>query len=324
MNDASERAAASERSALAGDDEAPTRRNYHRPLILFLLTVVTVFRAGALQEGAPDGLGSLLLGWKFAVPLLAILLAHEFGHFVAAVLHRVRASLPYFLPVPVGYLGTFGAVIAMPDRIRSRNALLDIGAAGPLAGMVIALPVLAIGLSLSAVEPISPVGYAQEGQSLLYLLMKRLFVGPIPAGHDVILHPTAFAGWVGFLITMINLLPWGQLDGGHIAYALLGERQHRLARWLRRGLLLLFAYNLWIFLMPVLRGASNMPYVQAFMNSSFWLIWFGITALLALVSRGADHPPFDPGELSKPRRFVAWLCLGLFVALFMPTPMAFY
>jgi membrane-associated protease RseP (regulator of RpoE activity) len=217
-----------------------------------------------------------------------------------------------------------GAVIGMRDRIRSRNALLDIGAAGPLAGMVVAVPVLAIGLSLSEVKPLGSGPYIQEGQSLLYVLMKRLFVGPIPDGSDVMLHPTAFAGWAGLLVTMINLLPWGQLDGGHIAFALFGERQHSLARWLRRALLLLFAYNLAIFVLPILRHTSTMPLLQALVNSTFWLMWFGITALLAFLARGADHPPFDGGSLTAGRRAIAWLCLVLFVVLFMPTPMATY
>jgi membrane-associated protease RseP (regulator of RpoE activity) len=303
--------------------EGPATRSYRTPLILFVLTVASVFSAGvpAGESGDPR---AWLRAWTFAVPLLTILLAHEFGHFIAAQFHRVPASLPHFLPLPIGPLGTLGAVIGMPDRIRSRNALLDIGAAGPLAGMVVALPVLAIGLSHSRIEPLGPDGYIQEGQSLLYLLMKRLFVGPIPAGSDVLLHPTAFAGWAGLLITMINLLPWGQLDGGHIAFALFGPRQHQFARWFRRALLLLFAYNLWVFVVPVTRGTSSMPYGQALGNSMFWLTWFGITALLAFLSRGADHPPVDDGELSSGRRGVAWLCLALFVVLFMPTPIAMY
>ena len=141
--------------------------------------------------------------------------------------HRVAASLPYFIPLPAGW-GTLGAVIAMRDRIRSRNALFDIGASGPLAGLVIALPALAWGLVHSPVKPMLLSGYQQEGQSLLYLAMKRVLLGPIPEGYDVQLHPTAAAGWFGLLVTMVNLLPWGQLDGGHIAFSLFGERQHHL------------------------------------------------------------------------------------------------
>src|SRR6187402_3122766 len=104
--------------------------------------------------------------------------------------------------------------------------------------------------------------------------MKRIFNGPIPDGQDVHLHPTAYAGWVGLLITMINLLPWGQLDGGHIAFALFGERQHRFARWVRYSLLLLFAYNVALFVLPIVRHQSTMSYGFAAGNSSFWLVWF--------------------------------------------------
>jgi membrane-associated protease RseP (regulator of RpoE activity) len=202
-------------------------------------------------------------------------------------------------------------------------ALLDIGAAGPLAGMAVALPVLAIGLSKSPILPNSE-HYAQEGQSLLYMLMKRVFAGPIPDGSDVQLHVTAMAGWVGLLVTMINMLPWGQLDGGHIAYALFGERQHAIARWVRRSLLVLFAFNVVRFVGPVLQHRSSLGMGFAVSNSLFWLIWFGFTGLIASISGGAEHPPFEPGELGRGRQAVAWLCLIMFLLLFMPTPYAIY
>jgi membrane-associated protease RseP (regulator of RpoE activity) len=299
-------------------------------LLLFAATLVCVFHAGALAAVPESGYLQaffqpkvLLQGASFAVPLLSILLTHEFGHFFAARFHRVPASLPYFIPLPVGW-GTFGAVIAMRDRIRSRNALFDIGASGPLAGLFVALPVLAWGLAHSPVEPLLATGYEQEGQSLLYMLMKRVVCGPIPEGYDVTLHPTALAAWVGLLVTMINLVPFGQLDGGHIAFALFGERQHGYARWLRRGLLLLFAGNLLRFVIPVLLGKSQMGLFLAVMNSLFWLLWFFVLGVIARFSGGADHPPVEPGALSPVRRVLSWACLALFVLLFMPTPMAQY
>lgn len=310
------------------DDEEPSGVRLN--VALFVLTALSVFWTGAVMEGtiepfAPQQLLEIWRGWPFAVPLLAILVAHEGGHYVAARLHRVPASLPFFIPLPyLSPFGTMGAVIGMSGRIRSRAALLDIGAAGPLAGMVVALPMLALGLSRSPIGPNAPGGYQQEGQSLLYALMKRLFAGPIGPDMDVHLHPTAFAGWVGLLITMINLLPWGQLDGGHIAFALFGERQHRLARWVRYSLIGLWLYNLTLFVLPILRHRSQMTYGYAVGNSSFWLVWFVVTGLIAFLSGGADHPPFEPGELGTGRRAVAWLCLALFVALFMPTPFAQY
>lgn len=302
---------------------------YRLNLILFVLTVLSVFWTGATQLPGfePSSLRSWLeiwRGWPFAVPLLAILVAHESGHYVAARLHGVPASLPYFIPLPVlSPFGTMGAIIGMSGRIRSRIALLDIGAAGPLAGLVVALPVLAIGLTQSKVT-VNPEHYTQEGQSLLYWFMKRIFVGPIPDGSDVQIGPTALAGWVGLLITMINLLPWGQLDGGHIAFALFGERQHAAARFIRSALLGLFAYNLLKFCVPVALHKSTLSYGYAAANSAFWLVWYAFTGLIARISGGAEHPPFEAGNLGRGRRAIGWLCLLFFVLLFMPTPQAVY
>jgi membrane-associated protease RseP (regulator of RpoE activity) len=305
-------------------------------VILFLITVVSVFLAGAkydLSEKSPawkalqGPLGYfdprfLVTGWTFAVPLLGILLTHEFGHYFAARYHRVPASLPYFIPLPfLSPFGTMGAVIAMRGRIRSRQALLDIGAAGPLAGIVVAIPVLLYGLFLSEVKKLATGPYEQEGQSLLYVLLKWIAHGHIPADSDVYLHPTAMAGWVGFLVTMLNLLPFGQLDGGHIAFALFGERQNDFAKWVRRGLLILFAYNVAIFFGPILLGTSKLSRWDALGNSATWLVWYGLLGLLARLG-GRDHPPFEPGPLSAGRKGVGWLCLFLFILLFMPTPFA--
>lgn len=310
----------------------PALRRWRLHLGLFLATTVSVFLMGGLYAGgqqdaeldlssAADWLQLWLGGWTFAVPLLAILVCHEFGHWFAARHHRVPASLPYFLPLPLlSMFGTLGAVIAMPERIRSRNALLDIGAAGPLAGLVVTIPVLVVGLHLSSVQPL-PEHYSQEGQSLLYALLKQLTLGEIPAGHDVFLHPTAFAGWAGLLITMINLLPWGQLDGGHIAFALFGARQHQAARWVRRGLLLLVAYNLLLFRAVRYQDGSGMELGQILGNSLFWFVWFLLTGMLGRFF-GHDHPPIEQGELSPGRRVLAAFTLLCFVLLFMPTPMS--
>lgn len=293
-------------------------------LLLFGLTLISM-QVTAMALNQPPPQRSLLEWGAFqALPLLAILLVHELGHYVAARLHRVPASPPYFLPFPLlSPFGTMGALITMSDRIRSRKALLDIGAAGPIAGMLVAVPVLCIGLALSTVEPRATANYMQEGQSLLYWLLKRLVLGPMPADHDVYLHPMAFAGWGGLFLTMLNLLPWGQLDGGHIAYALLGDRQDRIAAWVRRGLLLVFAYNFAVMVVPVLLQRSSQPLVAAVFGSAFWLFWYGVTGLMGRVS-GAEHPPFDPGELGPARRAVAVGCLILFVVLFMPAPLVQY
>jgi membrane-associated protease RseP (regulator of RpoE activity) len=257
------------------------------------------------------------------VPLLAILLMHEFGHYFAARRHRVDASLPFFIPFPlVSPFGTMGAVISMRGRIKSRNALLDIGASGPLGGLLVALPVLALGLSQSPVEPFSSPGI-QEGQSLLYMALKRVVLGPIPDGYDVMLSPVAFAGWTGLFVTALNLLPVGQLDGGHIAYALFGPRQNRYARFVHVGLLAMFALNLARFVAPVVLRRDWDALGQAVGNSMFWLMWFGMLFLLFRIS-GRDHPPTEPGELTRGRRAIAIVSLVFFVLLFMPTPWAAY
>jgi membrane-associated protease RseP (regulator of RpoE activity) len=297
------------------------------PALLFVATCLSVLWTGSLMTNewrSPVTLAELASGWVYALPLMSILLCHELGHYVAARIHGVPASLPHFLPLPVlSPFGTLGAVIAMPERIRSRNALLDIGAAGPLAGMAVALPVIVYGLTLSPVQAQPSGPYWQEGQSLLYWLLKYLVKGSIPSGHDVIVHPTALAGWVGLFVTMINLIPWGQLDGGHIAFALLGPLQNRVARLVRWGVFGFFLYNLASFVGPVLLSGSPMPLGVAVENSLTWLVWFGLLSLLGR-TMGPDHPPVEAGALSPARRGVAVLCLMLFILLFMPTPLASY
>jgi membrane-associated protease RseP (regulator of RpoE activity) len=201
----------------------PSGRALSVPLLLYLATCGSVLWTGSgyANGHTPATLGELGQGWSYALSLMSILTCHEFGHYIAARRHGVAASLPYFLPLPLlSPFGTLGAVITMPP-IRGRNALLDVGAAGPLAGLALAIPVLWKGLSLSVVAPSLTSNYVQEGKSVLYWLLQRAVWGPIPDGYDVVLHPMALAGWVGLFITMINLIPWGQLDGGHIAYRLL-------------------------------------------------------------------------------------------------------
>lgn len=303
---------------------APQKPRIWLHFLLFGLTLVSMQVTAMNFIGRAPGHSYIGYAAYQAVSLIGILLVHELGHYIAARLHRVPASPPYFLPLPfLGLFGTLGAVITMNDRIRSRKALLDIGAAGPLAGMVIAIPVLYYGLTLSEVTPRSTSGYIQEGQSILYWLMKRSVFGTIGPNQDVQLHPMALAGWGGFMLTMLNLLPWGQLDGGHIAYALFGEHQHRFARWLRRALLLVFAYNVFTYVVPVLLHRSSQTLGDAISTSINWLIWYGITGAMARFS-GEDHPPFEPEPLGFGRQLVAVLCLVLFVLLFLPTPMAFH
>lgn len=293
---------------------------------LFLATFAALLLTGAFYGGhVPENAGwvetlrAMPSGWKFAVPLMAILLVHELGHYVAARIHGVPASLPFFVPAPfLSPFGTFGAVILMPDRIKRRDALLDIGAAGPLAGLVVAIPVVIIGLATSEVE-VLPAMYQMEGQSLFYLAAKRIVLGPIADGSDVLMNATTFAGWTGLFVTALNLLPIGQLDGGHIAYALVGPKWDRYAKWAHRLLLAVFAFNVIRFLLPTFEQGGSVA--QALGNSSFWLFWFLILGWMRRRT-GVNHPPTDDGALSPGRRLVAAGCLVLFVLLFMPTPWA--
>jgi membrane-associated protease RseP (regulator of RpoE activity) len=294
------------------------------PALLFVLTVASILYRATLNEtesGAPFRWTS---GIPFTISLLAILLTHEFAHYLYARLHHVDTSLPHFLPLPVlAPFGTMGAVILMRDRIKSRNALVDIGASGPLAGMLVAIPILLYGLAHSEVRPLLAHG-EQEGQSLLYWLAKRIVVGPIPAGYDVFLNPVAYAGWVGLFITMLNLFPVGQLDGGHVAYALFGRRQDAFSRLVRWSMLAMFAGNCAWHMGPILfHGATAEQWGTALSAAIPWLGWFVVLSLLVRAS-GGRHPPTEPGPLSPVRRVVAVGTLLLFVLLFMPTPLMVY
>jgi membrane-associated protease RseP (regulator of RpoE activity) len=236
-------------------------------------------------------------GFPFAITLMTILLSHEMGHYVMARAHRVDASLPYFLPAPpLFWFGTFGAFIRMRTMPPHRRALFDIGAAGPWAGFVVAVPALILGLSLSTVQPLQPhEGGLILGDSLLFSWLTQAVLGVSSDEVTVLLHPIALAGWFGLLVTCLNLLPVGQLDGGHVSYALFG-RHHR---WIARGVLTFV----------VVLGIGG------------WLGWF-VWALLFLIV-GLDHPPtWDPVALDRPRQIAAVLTFVLLILTFMPEPMA--
>lgn len=309
-------------------ERPPPRYLLH--LGLFLGTCLTTTWAGASQLHpelswfAPrHALQLLPSGLPFSATLMAILLSHEMGHYVAARVHGVAASLPLFLPLPMGLVGTLGAVIALPRTVRDRNALVDIGAAGPLAGLLVALPLLAFGIHLSPVAPSQPGGLV-EGNSILYLLLKLAIKGRIlpGGGLDVQLHPVAWAGWVGLLVTMINLLPIGQLDGGHIATAWLGERQARLAPWLHRALLLVGAgaagFTAW-------ELARRWPLSEALLAAlpagMPWVIWWLLLTVLRRLDGGRYHPPVAGERLSSGRRRLCWTMLALLVLIASPIPL---
>ncbi len=264
----------------------------------------------------------LSAGWPFALPLMSILLCHEAGHYIACRIHRVPASLPMFIPLPLPPFGTMGAVIRMRERIRSRNVLLDVGASGPLAGLAIAIPVTWLGLRLSPVRIVERHGnWSQEGTSILYEALKWLAKGSIPAGHDVFLHPVAMAGWTGLFLTMINLIPYGQLDGGHVAYSLLGRAHDRLVRVIPPALAAL-GVGTGIYWGRFLRSEHRDPWVigTGYTQGLSWFVFAAFIMLMHRNSRGR-HPPTDDGTLSRSRQVVAIATLLLFVVLFMPVPL---
>ncbi len=239
---------------------------------------------------------SWLWGLSYSLPLLGILLVHEMGHFFACRRHGIQATLPHFIPAPT-LIGTFGAFIKIRSPFSSKRALFDVGLAGPLAGFLVALPVVAVGISLShVVERGAQGGGLALGEPLVFTLLGRLLLGEIPAQRDLLLHPMAFAGWFGLLATAFNLFPIGQLDGGHILYAVLGKKKAFGAGIAAVAALVLLGIFFW-------QG---------------WLLWALIATLI-----GLRHPPiFEAERLDTKRKVLAAVALLIFILSFTPSPLA--
>jgi membrane-associated protease RseP (regulator of RpoE activity) len=275
----------------------PPRRWLH--LGLLLATVVTTVIAGAIQQGV-DPLatpGLLYKGIPFSFTLLLILGTHEMGHYLISRRHHLDVTLPYFIPAPPipFIIGTFGAFIRIRSPIRDKRALLDVGCAGPLAGVLISIPVILIGLKLSTVTVIGGKGEGLVlGEPLLFKFLSWLVLGSQGADANVILHPVAFAGWIGLLVTALNLMPVGQLDGGHVAYALFPE-YHRYISLGVLGLLVLSGFLFW----------------------EGWLFWAVLLTFL-----GWRHPPpyhfWVP--LDRRRRVLGIITILAFIVTFTPAP----
>ncbi|MDA8092141.1 MAG: site-2 protease family protein [Nitrospiraceae bacterium] len=278
-----------------GKNKNPFRRFPWLHLVLFVLTIFSTLVAGMVQKGI-DPLkqpGRIYEGIPFSATLIIILLAHELSHYFASKKHNTMATLPYFIPAPT-LIGTFGAVIKMKSPILSRRALVDIGASGPISGFVVSVAACIIGLHFSHIirgpHAAPPI---ELGDSMMFYLLTRLVVGSA-AGGDIVLNPIAFAGWIGFFVTFLNLLPAGQLDGGHVAYAFLGPLHKMVSRAL-------------VFILAVL-------------GIFFWKGWLVWAALLLII--GIKHPPVYHWEvpLEPSRRYIGLLVFLIFLLTFIPTP----
>ena len=305
-------------------------------LVVFLVTVISVILSGgltsmqtSLSNNILDAAGQVLkAGWPFALSLLAILAAHEFGHYFAGRAHGVRVTLPFFIPLPFTPLGTMGAFISIKEPPKNRRALMDIAIAGPIAGYIVSIIVILIGLSLSKLEPIplsfpAGQGLQMEGNSITYLLLKYVTFGkwlpepvdfgnlspilywlkyfftsrPLPLGAlDVMIHPVAWAGWAGLLVTSLNLIPAGQLDGGHIFQLLFGKKLTRR-------------------ILPVILVALA---GLGFAWSGWWL-WAG---LVFLFGRIYAEPMDEITPLDAPRKVLGIIALIIFILTFIPVPLA--
>jgi membrane-associated protease RseP (regulator of RpoE activity) len=328
----------------------PANRRVHINIILFVLTIFSIMLTGVdiPPEAVPPGgsypflfvLRYIFTGWPFALSMMGILFAHEMGHYIACRYYKVPATLPYFLPAPlISPLGTFGAFIAMRGVPKNKRVLFDVGVAGPIAGLVVAIPVLFIGLALSQLGPVEhpPAGMSglMEGNSIFYLMSKFVVFGqllpqptstgglsqamywlqyfftgsPIPfGGMDVQLHNVALAGWAGLLVTALNLLPVGTLDGGHVAYGLFGDKARRI---FPIAIGVLIALSVLPSLLTLSLGAFNFT----------WLLW---VMILFWLGRVRAQPLDEITELDPPRRVLGYVMLIVFVLLFTPIPMVAY
>jgi membrane-associated protease RseP (regulator of RpoE activity) len=266
------------------EDMTATERQRRRlliPVLLFVTTCVSTYLTGGLA---------------FCLALMATLMAHEMGHFLQAIRYRVPASLPYFIPMPLSPIGTMGAVIAMRGRMGDRISLFDIGISGPLAGLVPTLIFCVIGLQYSEIRPVPEDGNTlMLGEPLIFKFLAHYTFGPLPEGMDIFLHPIAYAGWVGLLITALNLVPIGQLDGGHVLYALLRRKA---------------------------RVVSLAFFAAAIVAVVLGQYWGWTLMLILLMLFGPTHPPTanDNMELGWFRTVLGYLTLGFVFIGFTPTP----
>jgi membrane-associated protease RseP (regulator of RpoE activity) len=295
---------------------SPARREWFIAIALFCITLLSTSYAGLFYSIGDVGFFTMLqallhkpslivYGFPFSIPLISILLAHELGHFFACRYYGMRCTPPFFVPVPISIIGTLGAFIKIKSQFQNRRALFDIGIAGPLAGFALTLPTLWIGISLSKLihKGSFPHGGLSFGEPLIFRFLGALLLGYLPDKQDIVAHPIAMAAWVGLLATSLNLLPIWQLDGGHIAYSILGRsRQKRLSMFSVASLIIL--------------SFAGWP------TPSYLL--FGVLLLLLGVRLRFYHPPtlLDEERLGPGRLFLGLLALLILIASFIPVPIS--
>jgi len=273
-----------------------TKPRYWLNITLFIATILSTVLAGSLNSGGNPfaNLSDLLMGIPFSVSIMAILTCHELGHYFVSRREGMMTSLPYFIPMPLHFIGTFGAIIRMKSIVPSRKALLKVGMAGPVAGFLIALPISILGIYLSDVR-IAPEteGILKLGDSLLFWIFARLIHTDIPQGYDLFLHPVAFAGWLGLFVTSMNLIPIGQLDGGHVTFSLFLKKRRYLY-------------------IPIFAGIIGL--------GMLWLGWYIWLLLAAFIARRDPVIQDTVTPLTTRQRIYSVIPLVILVLTFVPQP----
>ncbi len=261
-------------------------------IVLFVLTAISTYLVGANYSFDAR---HAVNGLSYSCAIMVILLAHEMGHYVMSRSYGIPSTLPYFIPFPLPPFGTFGAIIKMKGIVINKKALFDVGVAGPLSSFILSVPCLYFGMRLSEVVTTTPgTAEARLGEPLVLKLIQRMTIGELPPTQDVLLHPLGYAGWVGLFVTALNLLPVGQLDGGHVVYAVFGQKSK------------------WAFIGSILA----LIFLALYYNPG----WLALILLLLIF--GMRHPqPFDAETpLDRPRKLLAFVMLIVFVLSFTPAP----
>ena len=276
-----------------------SKNNIRVNVILFIATLITTTLVGSIMAGSNPftSIAGLKNGLPFSLTLLSILGIHEFGHYFAARFWKINVTLPFFIPAPFIPIGTFGAVIKMKSSIPNRKALIDVGAMGPIAGFVVAIAASIVGLSMSetgSLKVAEEAGGLILGESLIFKFLGNAVLGKLPDDTVINLHPVAFAGWLGLFVTALNLIPFGQLDGGHILFAL-SPRFHELLRRIRIPLLLLMGFT-------------------------FWEGWFLWALILLFIGGPHPYPDYMDSEIGNFRKLLAFTAIAIFILCVMPAP----